>query len=158
MIQRIQTVYLVITITCLGLASFWSEIFAYLSEKARYGVDAFGVTETTIKGEKFVNHEGFPGYLIGIGLMLIAIVTLISFKDLKRQHKFGRMLFYTYFIVVASLLVLINFGSGQVASDITGKEMGLGFLFLVAGFPFVFLANIGINRDRKLLDSLNRLR
>ncbi len=158
MIQRIQTVYLVITLICLGFVSFGTEIFAYVSETMRYKIDAFGVTQSTIAADKFINHDGFPGYLVGIGLMLITIVTIISFKDQRRQHRFGRMLFYTYFIVIASVIVMINFGSSRIASDITGKELGLGFLLLVIGFPFVFLANKGINRDLKLLDSLNRLR
>ncbi len=158
MIQRIQSVYLAITIICLSLASFGMVTFSYLSDKTRYAIDAFGVTETNKADGKFINHDSFPAFLIGVALILIAIVTLMSYKDLKRQHRFGRMLFYSYFIVIASVIVMINFGSGQIAKDIIGKEMGLGFLFLVIGFPFVFLANTGINRDRKLLDSLNRLR
>jgi len=36
--------------------------------------------------------------------------------------------------------------------------MGLGFILFVAGFPFTFLANTGIKRDRNLLKSLDRLR
>lgn len=158
MIQRIQSVYLFITLICLGFVSFGTPIFSYLSTTMRYEIDAFGVTQTAEADGSFVDFDAFPGYLVGIGLMLIALVTLISFKDLKRQHRFGRMLFYTYFIVIASVIVLINFGSDRVAADISGREMALGFFLLVIGFPFVFLANTGINRDKKLLDSLNRLR
>jgi hypothetical protein len=158
MIQRIQTVYLTITLICLGFVSFGTHMFSFLSTTMRYKVDAFGITQGAIADDKFVNHEGFPGYLIGIGLMLITLVTIISFKDLKRQHRFGRMLFYTYFVVLASVMVMINFGGTRISSDISGREMDLGFFLLVVGFPFVFLANTGINRDKKLLDSLNRLR
>lgn len=158
MIQRIQTVYFLLTFICLGVASFGTETFTYLSETMRYKIDAFGVTQTAQTDGSFVDHDGFPGYLIGIGLMLLTVVSIVSFKNLKRQHRFGRMLFYTYFIVLTSLILMINFGSSRIASDITGREMGLGFFFLVIGFPFVFLANKGINRDIKLLDSLNRLR
>ena len=42
--------------------------------------------------------------------------------------------------------------------ETASREMGLGFLLFVVGFPFTFLANTGIKRDKKLLDSLDRLR
>ena len=42
--------------------------------------------------------------------------------------------------------------------DETKRELGLGFFLFVLGFPFCFLAQLGIKRDKKLLDSLNRLR
>ncbi len=158
MIQRIQSVYLLVSLICLGFVSFGTKIFSYLSPSARFQIDAFGVTKTDLETNGFINHEAFPGYAIGIGLMLITLVTLLSFKDLKRQHRFGRMLFYTYFVVLASVIAMINFGSGKISNEITGREMELGFFLLVIGFPFVFLANTGINRDRKLLNSLNRLR
>ncbi len=158
MIQRIQTVYLLITLICLGIVSFGADMFSFLSTTTRYRTNSFGVYHEQFASGKLEHTDSFPGYLIGIGLMLITIVTIISFKDLKRQHRFGRMLFYTYFIVLTSVIIMINFGGSRIANDITGREMDLGFFMLVVGFPFVFLANTGINRDRKLLDSLNRLR
>jgi len=57
-----------------------------------------------------------------------------------------------------SVMVFFYIGDSQVLNDITSREMGMGLIFLIIGFPFVFLANTGINRDKKLLDSLNRLR
>jgi uncharacterized membrane protein YidH (DUF202 family) len=158
MIQRIQTVYFLITLICLGIVSFGADMFSFLSTSMRYRVDAFGVYHEQIDKAKVEHTDSFPGYLIGMGLMIITVFAIMSYKDLKRQHRLGRMLFYTYFIVLASVILMINFGSGRIAADITGREMGLGFFILVIGFPFVFLANTGINRDKKLLDSLNRLR
>jgi hypothetical protein len=38
------------------------------------------------------------------------------------------------------------------------QELGLGYLFFIAGLPFSFLALIGVKKDKNLLDSLNRLR
>lgn len=158
MIQRIQTVYLLITLICLGIVSFGSTLFSFLSTEMRYRVNAFGVYHEQIGTGKLEHTDSLPAFLVGIGLMLITIVTIISFKDLKRQHRFGRMLFYAYFVVLTSVIILINFGGSRVADDISGREMDFGFFILVIGFPFVFLANKGINRDIKLLDSLNRLR
>ncbi|MGB1518015.1 MAG: hypothetical protein ACPG8K_02815 [Crocinitomicaceae bacterium] len=48
-------------------------------------------------------------------------------------------------------------GQDRFAESVT-RELGIGFLLFVLGFPFIFLANVAIKRDKKLLDSLNRLR
>ena len=158
MIQRIQTLYLLVTIICLSMVTAGSNLFSYLSETMKFKVSSFGVTQHALEDDKLINTDSFLGYLVGAGLLLIALVTLISFKDVKRQHRFGRMLFYAYFVVLVSVIIFFYMGDSQVASDITSREMGTGLFFLIIGFPFVFLANTGINRDKKLLDSLNRLR
>ena len=49
-------------------------------------------------------------------------------------------------------------GGGMLSAGETKRELGLGFFLFVLGFPFCFLAQLGIKRDKKLLDSLNRLR
>ncbi len=158
MIQRIQTLYVLAAIICLSMVTAGNTLFSYLSETMRYKVSSFGVTQHALEDDKLINTESFMGYTVGAGLLLIALVTLISFKDVKRQHRFGRMLFYAYFAVLISVMVFFYIGDSQVSNDITSREMGMGLIFLIIGFPFVFLANTGINRDKKLLDSLNRLR
>jgi hypothetical protein len=37
-------------------------------------------------------------------------------------------------------------------------SLGLGFYLLVLGFPLMLLAVRSINKDKKLIDSVNRLR
>ena len=101
-------------------------LFSYLSETMRYTVSSFGVTQHDLVDDKLVNTESFMGYMVGAGLLLIALVTLISFKDLKRQHRFGRMLFYAYFAVLISVMVFFYIGDSQVLNDITSREMGMG--------------------------------
>ena len=49
-------------------------------------------------------------------------------------------------------------GDSMISVETTKREMGLGYLLFLCGFPFTFLANIGIKRDKNLLDSLDRLR
>jgi len=56
------------------------------------------------------------------------------------------------------MILLATFGSKMIGKEDMIREMGLGFFLFVAGFPFTFLANIGIKRDKQLLDSLDRLR
>jgi hypothetical protein len=158
MIQRIQSVYLFIAILCVGIVTSGTSLFSFITEKAELKVSSCGIKQIETVAGQTDYSSSFPGYLIGIGLMVIGIATLFSFKKLPRQHKFGRMFFYTYFAVLLSVILFFYFGSSKVANGITAKQLDLGFFLLVIGFPFTFLANTGINRDKKLLDSLNRLR
>jgi phosphoglycerol transferase MdoB-like AlkP superfamily enzyme len=158
MIQRIQSVYLFIAILCLGFVTFGTNLFSFITEKSEILISSFGFTQTKVVFGQTDYSAHFPAYIIGAGLMFIGIITLFSFKKLPRQHRFGRMFFYTYFVVLLSVILFFYFGSSSVANGITKKHLDLGFLLLVVGFPFTFLANTGINRDKKLIDSLNRLR
>ena len=49
-------------------------------------------------------------------------------------------------------------GGGIIKEGEYVRELGLGYALLIAGFPFCFLAQLGIKKDKKLLDSLDRLR
>lgn len=159
MIQRVQTIYLLLCITCLSFVIGGTKIVSFLSDSSSFDVYAYGIQRQAIDtGFQEADLRYAPWYAIAIRLVLIAVVTLISYKNLKRQLKFGRMLFYTYFFVLISTLILLYLGESQMGATIEKRELGLGFIFLVAGFPFTFLANTGIKRDKKLLDSLNRLR
>ena len=60
--------------------------------------------------------------------------------------------------MLVSVIILSIFGDSLLNVSISHREMGLGFFLFVSGFPFSFLANTGIKRDKKLLDSLDRLR
>lgn len=159
MIQRIQTVYLILVILFLGGTLFSSEIFSFLSEDARYIVSAYGISEYNKEGTEFISSAvTMPFYIGFIAMILIAFITIMSYKNLKRQFKLGRTLFGLYFVMLVSIVLFNVFGNKMLSAEILSKELGLGFFLFVAGFPFTFLANTGIKRDKALLSSLDRLR
>lgn len=82
----------------------------------------------------------------------------MAYKNLERQFKLGRTIFYIYFLSLVAMIVLAFYGNALIETETSKREMGLGFILFVAGFPFTFLANTGIKRDRNLLKSLDRLR
>lgn len=82
----------------------------------------------------------------------------MAFKNLNRQFKLGRIIFGIYFLMLLSIIALAVFGNHLLDVETTGREMGLGFFLFVIGFPFTFLANTGIKRDKKLLESVDRIR
>lgn len=158
MIQRVQTIYLLLSLICLGCVTFGMELLSFISPNMEYHVFSYGVLPINPETGLGTGLRYFSGYFVGMGLMVLGIVTLFLYKNPKRQHKIGRMYFYTYFLVLVSALIILSIGESKVASDITGRQLNLGFFLFVAGLPFAFLANVGIKRDKKLLESLDRLR
>jgi hypothetical protein len=158
MIQRIQTVYLAVVIILLTFVTLGSEIFSFVNETARYTFNSYGIMKFDIVSGKLISQQSFPFYLGTIGLILLSFITLMSYKNLNRQFKLGRTVFGIYFLMLISIFLLSYFGESLLDTETSSREMGLGFLLFVVGFPFTFLANTGIKRDKKLLDSLDRLR
>lgn len=158
MIQRIQTVYLAIAIILLGVVTLGPELFSYANETSRFVFSSFGITEYSVETGKVLSTRMFPFFVGTIALTLLCFLTLMSYKDLKRQFKLGRTVFYIYFLMVITVVLVAVFGDRLVDAEQASRELGLGFILFIAGFPFTFLANTGIKRDKKLLDSLDRLR
>ena len=93
-----------------------------------------------------------------IALALLCFLCIMSYKNLQRQFKLGRMIFMLYFVSIVGIILLSFLGDNLIDEADLKRELGLGFYLFIAGFPFSFLANVGIKRDKRLLDSLDRLR
>lgn len=158
MIQRVQTLYLTIMIILLSIVTFGSTLFSFMNERSRFEFNSYGIVEYTKSDRHIVSTENFPFFIGTIALILIGFLTLMSYKKLDRQFKLGRMTFYIYFVMLISVITLAIFGGSILSVDTGRREMGIGFFLFVAGFPFSFLSNTGIKRDKKLLESLDRLR
>lgn len=158
MIQRIQTVYLAVAIILLTIVTLGTTLFSFVNETTRYSFNSYGIMKYNLSTNNLVSQQSFPFYLGTIALILLCFITLMSYKNLERQFKLGRTVFFLYFVMLMSVVLLSVLGDGMLEAETTGREMGLGFFLFVVGFPFTFLANTGIKRDKKLLDSLDRLR
>jgi hypothetical protein len=104
----------------------------------------------------------FPFYSIGILLSMLTTMTILSFKRLKRQIKLGRALFIFNFLSFGTMLVLYYLLKTETAdlgeSYQVSNELGFGFYCVVIATAFSFLGNIGIRRDIKLIQSIDRIR
>ena len=158
MIQRVQTIYLAITITLLSFVMFGTALFSFINETSRYTFSSYGITTYNIESNNVVNTTNFPFYIGTGALILLSFLCIMSYKSLNRQFKLGRMVFGIYFLMLVSVIVLTIIGDKLIDAETTSREMDLGFFLFVCGFPFTFLANTGIKRDKKLLESLDRLR
>lgn len=164
MLQRIQTYYLGIILLIQVVAISGMDFVRFYSEKYVYVVNAWGVTlnknaNTTLNLTSDESSSGFtfPVFIGFISLALLAFLCIMSYKKLDRQLKIGRILFYLYFVLVLGMFITTSFGEVWIDAEVTSKEIGLPYWAFICGLPLAFLANTGIKRDKRLLDSLKRL-
>lgn len=152
MIQRIQSVYLLLVI-CFSIltAIFPLAEFIGKADMAVYEMTALGVYN--LKSEMVMNTGGLLVVLLGV--TLLAIVELFLFKKRVLQMRLG----------VFSMLLLGGFYllSGFLAFLFIDELKADFHIKFVAGMPLVclileYLAIRAIGRDEALIRSLNRLR
>ncbi|PKR80407.1 hypothetical protein CW751_10075 [Brumimicrobium salinarum] len=136
MIQRVQSIYLLLTLIALIFLSVGTDVFVTkVQQKDQFEMishgNVYGVQKDVyIEGElsdqnlnllrsatdrvDFVAEmEGiptfyFPFYSITILLSMLTVVVLFGFKNLKRQLKLGRILFIMNFLVFGVTIVFYN--------------------------------------------------
>ncbi|MDB4710472.1 DUF4293 domain-containing protein [Flavobacteriales bacterium] len=152
MLQRIQTVYLVLVVVFVILSMFFPYA-TFINDSVVVKINAFGLdptqTETTVR---------FPIY---VGLFMIIGVSVSSiglFKNRKRQLLFGKINYILILLTLVLLLIDIDFLSEKFLKDNGLPIYGWGTYFIVCSLPLVFLANRAIKKDEALVKSLDRLR
>ena len=159
MIQRLQTVYYLISMICLGILLSGTDLLRFTFENGYYSFNVHGISQHfTDTKLAMIQRESLPLYITVIGLILLEFVVIMSYKNLNRQFQLARSIFFLYLLILIAFVVFATIGYSPAKEIETTRELGLGFIFLVLGFPFAFLGQIAIKRDKKLIDSLNRLR
>ncbi|MCF8321058.1 MAG: DUF4293 domain-containing protein [Flavobacterium sp.] len=137
MIQRIQTVYLLIALVILGALPFVFPLF----------------TMSDGKEFRFMN-DSFYTVLFGLSTTLTLISTMY-FK--KRQHQF--VLNRLTIILNLILLGLFVYRSLNLSGEaIQVSEKGIGMFLPIVAIVFLALANRAIKKDEDLVKSADRLR
>lgn len=156
MLQRVQSIYFSLAIICIGATSSGMEFFRFVNGNEFYSFSVYGIQKGL--GNEVSIYKSIPLYLSVIGLCLFAFMTLMSYKNIKRQLKWSRALFFIYLFAVIGFLIFSSLGMSMFLPAEGNLELGRGYLFLILGLPFSFLALIGVKKDKNLLDSLNRIR
>ena len=136
MLQRIQTIYLLLCVLFSGLFPFFTKIW----------------TEEN-KLEVYANSNE-----IYIGLFLIsailALVSIFSFKKRQKQFVLNRLNMILNFIIIG---LLVNH-SLSLSGEAKVSEKGIGMLLPIFSIVFLALANKAIKRDEDLVKSVDRIR
>lgn len=158
MIQRIQTIYLLVSIICLSVVTFGRTTLIHFfgTTMENYELSVFGI----VNQEKAAlqNNFNLPLYIVSFLLIGLLLFAVFSFKNLKRQGLLVSVSIILYSILTAAVLAAYFLHSIKIENMPATALISSGFYILAIGLPTLFLANNGIKRDKKLIDSLNRLR
>ena len=145
MIQRLQTIFLLLAAACFG-GMFVLPLLKSTSTSAQMLAD------------QVYEVKDHTGLLAGTALViLLAVITIFLYKNRKLQLKL------TWSIIICSLLFLglafflLNNESGNNLSSL-GLTMQAGVFLPVVAIIFCLVAARYIRKDEKLVQSMNRLR
>lgn len=159
MIQRIQSIYLLLAIILLVLISCGISIFTYSSVETVHTLNVFGIKSTESISGGLIVKKSIPLFTGSLILIVLAFFTILLFKNLKRQMMFARLTAFLYFIYLIAISFCYFLGSAFTDDKQLGSTfVNFGFYALLIGFVLVLLAINGIKKDQRLLASVDRIR
>ncbi|TRX16214.1 DUF4293 family protein [Flavobacterium franklandianum] len=137
MLQRIQTIYLLLAFVATGILPFFLPLW------------------TMANGKEYVFMQN-QVYVALLGLSTtLTIVSIISYKKRQNQFVLGRL----NIILNLILLGLFVYRSLNVSGETPAvSEKGIGMFLPIVAIVLLVLANKAIKKDEDLVKSVDRLR
>lgn len=136
MIQRIQTIYLLISAIISGGLIFVFHLWTNENDAPVFAKDN-------------------PTYLLlFLGSALLSLISIFKYKKRQTQFVLGRLNIILNFILLGLFVYLLLISSGE--SQIS--EKGVGIFIPIFSIVFLVLANKAIKKDEDLVKSVDRLR
>jgi len=158
MIQRIQTIYIILFCAVMFTASFLPFASIVLENQTTYDFYPTG-WESQSSLEEFKVYPFYSGYLVAVAF---GILMLVNFKKRQKQLRYGMISYF--FILITLVYMFLEVSSseeillGRDNNSLQSINYTLSMYLLVACLPIIFLANRAIKKDQKLVSSLDRLR
>jgi len=135
MLQRIQTLYLLIAAICSGVLS-----------STTYLIVSGGVVIGIIDSLAYL--------LLFLGSALLSVISIFLYKSRQTQFVLGRLNIILNFILLGLFVYRLLSLPGEPANS----EKGIGLLLPVFSIVLLALANKAIKKDESLVKSVDRLR
>ncbi len=136
MLQRIQTIYLIISAAILGSLYLWFPTVVNTD-----GIVIIERSEPLVFGLMFFS-------------IVLSIISIISFKTRQKQFILNRLNILSNFI----LLGVFVYRSLTLSGETLVSEKGIGVFLPLISIVFLVLANKAIKKDEDLVKSADRLR
>ncbi len=136
MLQRIQTVYLLLVVLISGVLPFWVYLWS----------DGEG-TQVYAQSELLTSIAFYAS-------ALLALIAIGLFKNRKNQFVLNRL----NMILNLFLLGFFVYRSLNLSGETAVSEKGIGMLIPIISIVFLVLANRAIKKDEDLVKSVDRLR
>jgi branched-subunit amino acid transport protein AzlD len=144
MIQRIQSVYLIIILLISSILVIYVPV--WITDKAT----PFFVYKSFENNEAFILSIGVSF----IAVAVLALISLLNFKKRKSQFMLNRLnIIVNLYLIGVLLYYLLN-----LSGEIVVSEKGIGSFIPVLNIVLLALANKAIQKDEALVKSMDRLR
>ena len=143
MLQRIQTIYLILTSAVSGGLIFVFSLWNTLKEQI-FVLDLFFCELLMLRVIPFMF----------ITSAVLSFVTIFLFKDRKLQFVLGRIII----LINLFLLALLIYLSLTLPGETSVSEKGIGMFLPILAILLLVLANKAIKKDEDLVKSVDRLR
>ena len=144
MIQRIQSIYLLIATALSGGLIFFLNL--WVTDK---GIEFFALDSLSSNNVLLASV-----FALFMASALLTFITIFQFKNRQLQFVLGRLSILINFILVGILVYFAQNLSGEIKIS----EKGIGLLIPIFTIVFVVLANKAIKKDEELVKSVDRLR
>ncbi len=160
MIQRIQTVYFLLVVIILVYFSAGAPMVSFEGNDISYLLRSNQLVTQTI-GDALADTTPKYFFIGSIVLVLWTLFVVISFRNLAKQLSFARIGSFLY-LVFLLIIILTYFIGNSLTENPTVLEhkahFELGTYLLALGYLFYLLGIYGIKKDKKLIDSVDRIR
>lgn len=144
MIQRIQTVYLVLAVFVSSMLPFFLNLWENLVSINVYAFDLIN--------REHLDLKSIP-ILFGIS-SVVSLITIFKFKNRKTQFVLGRINILINFFILGLLVYHLQSLSGEIFIS----EKGIGSILPLIAIVLLVMANRAIKKDEDLVKSVDRLR
>jgi len=136
MIQRIQTIYLLL------VALFMIALFVWFPQFS------------TLEGEVILQKMDLLVIIPIFASVLLAIISIFKYNNRQTQFVLNRLNSLVIFI----LLGVFVYVPLSISGETQVSEKGIGLFFPIISIVFLVLANKAIKKDERLVKSVDRLR
>ena len=144
MIQRIQTVYLVLAVFVSSILPFFLNLWENLVGVNVYVFDLIN--------REHLNLKSIP-ILFGIS-SVVSLITIFKFKNRQTQFVLGRI----NILINLFILGLLVYHLQSLSGEIFISEKGIGSILPLIAIVLLVMANRAIKKDEDLVKSVDRLR
>lgn len=145
MIQRIQSLWLLLA-ALVNAGLFYFDL---------YRADVVKNGQTVVDGLRINDH--YPSLLIALVITILPLVIIFMYKQRKRQRSIAILGIVFNIGFISTVLMRVGNYTNSPAAPANGSYW-IGSILPLLSMIFLFLALKGINKDDKLVKSLDRLR
>ena len=153
MIQRIQSVYLLIVLV-LGICLFPVPFSKFINNDIIYTLNIYGLEQTSAQGKSLVFNT-IPIIITSVIFIILTFLSIFKYKNRKLQIKIGKVNIVLQLLLI-SLIILYSFQSSKTTeADIIFR---FGSIIPIINIILILLVNKAISKDEELRKSANRIR